>query len=70
MRAKFIVRAHYANGQVLQSLGSTRRNAIGSAQYESSTPGTTAEIIRLSDQGEQVIMRYWRDSDGLQFLEY
>jgi hypothetical protein len=45
---------------------SSKKQAIDTAQSWVSYPGRSASIIHHS----AVIMRYWRDGDGLQYISY
>lgn len=70
MRAKFYTRVTWRDGSQTRNIGGTLRDQIGNAQYEANKGGTTAEIVRADKDGERVIMRYWRDSEGLQYIAY
>jgi hypothetical protein len=43
-----------------------KQSAMENAQGWATRPGLWASIVHRG----KVIMRYWRDADGLQFLEY
>lgn len=48
----------------------TKQRAMEIAQSHCQKKGYVAEIHRMA-RGEAItIMRYWRDSEGLQYLEY
>lgn len=71
MRAKFYTRVTWRDGSQTRNIGGTLRDQIGNAQYEANKGnGVIAEIVRADKHGERVVMRYWRDSEGLQYLEY
>ena len=70
MRPKFYTRVTWRDGSQTRNIGGTKHDQIGNAQYEASKGGVTAEIVRVDSAGERVVMRYWRDSEGLQYLEY
>ena len=47
---------------------STRQHCEQFAQTVCHQSGRSAEIVRQRDS--KVVMRYWRDDTGLQYLEY
>jgi len=71
MGAKFYTRVTWSDKSQTRNIGGTKRDQIGNAQYEAMKGnGVTAEIVRADKDGERVVMRYWRDSEGLQYLSY
>jgi hypothetical protein len=48
----------------------TKQRAMEIAQAHCRTKSDSAEIVRLARGEETTIMRYWRDSEGLQYITY
>lgn len=71
MGTKFYTRVYWKDGSVTRNIGGRLRDELGNAQYEANKgPGITAEVVRETKDSRRVVMRYWRDSEGLQYLEY
>ena len=70
MSARYFVRVTHGSGSPTVSTITTKTNCIYFAQSVCSNQGDRAEVVKEKRGGDVVIMRYWRDSEGLQFLEY
>lgn len=68
--SKFYVRASGPNKSQYVTAPTTKANCIYFAQSVCSNDGDGAEVVKEKRGGDVVVMRYWRDSEGLQYLEY
>ena len=59
-----------ANGSTNDDMVSTKQRAMEIAQSHCQKNGDWAEIVRHARGDEVTVMRYWRDSEGLQLIEY
>lgn len=70
MGAKFYVRFRFPSGKEYITPASTKSNCIYYAQTACNQVGDGAEVVKEKRGGDVVVMRYWRDSEGLQYLSY
>jgi hypothetical protein len=59
-----------ATGNLDDNMVRTKRRAMEIAQSHVKAKGDSAEIVRFARGEETVVMRYWRDQDGLGYIEY